>query len=111
MFKKLKKIRLPFLSKKLTEVSLEDLIVEAEREAKDYSLIQDNSDLSELFKNKFKLKNGAQLPPKIFVAKIISHIENTPPQTPREFAHYVRSVLDAVPPPPVKKTKSFWKRT
>jgi hypothetical protein len=109
MFKKLKKIKLPFLSKKLTEVSLEDLIVEAEREAKDYSLIQDNSDLSELFKNKFKIKNGAQLPPKLFIAKIISYIENNPPQTPKEFAVYVRSLLDSIPPPEIVKKKSRWK--
>jgi hypothetical protein len=103
MFKRLKKIRLPFLPKKLTEIPLEDLIVEAEKIAKDYALILDNNDLSELFKNKFKTKNGTQLPPKEFIARITAHIENNPPQTPKEFAIYVRSVLDAIPAPIAKK--------
>ncbi len=109
MFKRLKKMKLPFLPKKLTEVPLEDLIVEAEKTAKEYALILDNNDLSELFKNKFKLKNGTQLPPKIFIAKIISHIENNPPQTPREFALFVRKTLAAIPAP-LETKKRWWRR-
>jgi len=110
MFKRLRRLRLPFLPKKLTEIPLEDLIIEAVDEAKNYSLIQDNDDLTELFKNKFKTAAGTQVPPKEFVAKIISHIEKSPPQSPEEFAVFVRSTIKAIPAPTVSKKKRFWEK-
>ena len=111
MFKKLKKLRLPFLPKKLVETPLKDLIVEALNEAKNYSLILDNDDLTTLFKNKFKTNLGTQVPPKEFVAKIISHIEKNPPQSPEEFAVFVRQTISAIPAPIATKKKSFWRRS
>jgi len=110
MFQRLKRLRLPFLPKKLTVIPLEDLIVAAEDEAKNYSLIQDNDELTELFKNKFKTPAGTQVPPKEFIAKIINHIEKNPPQTPEEFAIFVRSTIKAVPAPTASKKKRFWER-
>ncbi len=111
MFQRLKKLRLPFLPKKLIQIPLEDLIIEAESEAKNYSLIQDNDDLIELFKNKFKINNGAQVPPKEFMSKVITYIEKNPPQSPEEFAVFVRAALRAIPPPIVSRKKRFWKRS
>ena len=84
-------------------IPLEDLIVEAEDEAKNYSLIQDNDELTELFKNKFKTSAGTQVPPKEF-------IEKNPPQSPEEFAIFVRSTIKAVPAPTASKKKRFWER-
>jgi hypothetical protein len=111
MFQRLRRLKLPFLPKKLTVIPLEDLIVEALDEAKNYSLIQDNDDLIDLLKNKFKLSNGTQLPPKEFIAKIINHIEKSPPQSPEEFAVFVRTTLKAIPAPVASKKKRFWKRS
>jgi hypothetical protein len=105
MFQRLKRLRLPFLPKKQTVISLEDLIIEAESEAKNYSLIQDNDDLNELFKNKFKTTAGTQVPPREFIAKIINHIEKNPPQSPEEFAAFVRTLLKAIPAPEIKKKR------
>jgi hypothetical protein len=110
MLQKLKRLRLPFLPKKPIVIPLEDLIVAAEEEAKDYSLIQDNDELIELFKNKFKTPSGIQVPPKEFVTKIISHIEKNPPQSPEEFTVFVRAALAAVPKTTPAKQKRFWKR-
>jgi hypothetical protein len=110
MFKKLKKLRLPFLPEKLIETPLEDLIVEAENEAKNYSLILDNDDLTALFKNKFKTNLGAQVPPKEFIAKIIAHIEGNPPQSPEEFAVFVRRTMATFPPPIDIKKKRFGRK-
>jgi hypothetical protein len=111
MFQRLKKLKLPFLPKKLKVIPLEDLIIEAEDEAKNYSLIQDNDDLAELFKNKFKVSNGTQVPPKEFIARIVIHIEKSPPQSPEEFAVFVRATLRAIPAPVASKKKRFWKRS
>ncbi len=111
MFKRLKRLRLPFLPKKLIAIPLEDLIVASEEEANNYSLIQDNYDLSELFKNKFKTAAGTQVPPKEFIAKIINHIEKNPPQSREDFAVFVRTSIAAIPPPDTTKKNKFWKRS
>ena len=111
MFAKLRKLNLPFLPKKLIETPLADLIDAALMESKNYSLIQDNDDLHELFKNKFKAPNGAQIPPKVFIDKIIHHIESNPPQTKEEFAVFVRSAIAAIPAPAAAKKKRFWQRS
>jgi hypothetical protein len=110
MFQLLRKLKIPFLPKKLIEVPLADLIDEALMESKNYSLIQDNDDLDTLFKNKFKLPNGAQVPPKAFIAKVIAHIEENPPQSKEEFAVFVRNEIAAIPAPIVTKKKRFWNR-
>lgn len=110
MFKKLKRLRIPFLPKKLIEIPLEDLIVEAENEARNYSLILDNNDLSTLLKNKFKIESGAQVPPKEFIAKIIAQIEDNPPQSPEEFAIFVRRTITAIPAPIVTEKKRFLRK-
>lgn len=110
MFQFLRKLKIPFLPKKLIEVPLADLIDEALMESKNYSLIQDNDDLHELFKNKFKLENGVQVPPKEFIAKMIAHIEKNPPQSKEEFAIFVRASLDTIPAPIITKKKHFWSR-
>lgn len=110
MFKKLKKLRLPFLPKKLIETPLEELVVEAENEAKNYSLILDNDELAALIKNKFKTSSGVQVPPKKFIANIIAHIEENPPQSPEEFAVFVRQTIAAIPTPITTKQKRFWRR-
>lgn len=111
MFKRLKRLRLPFLPKKLTEIPLEELIVAAEEEANNYSLIQDNDDLRELFKNKFKTAAGTQVPPKEFIAKIINHIEKNPPQSREDFAIFVRATITSIPKPTASKKKRFWKKS
>jgi hypothetical protein len=97
------------MPKKLVEVPLADRIDAALMEAKNYSLIQDNDELNALFKNKFKLDNGAELPPQEFIAKMIDHIENNPPQTAEAFALFVRSTIAAVPAPVATKKKVLWK--
>ena len=110
MFKKLKKIRLPFLPKKLVEIPLEDRIVAAENEAKNYPLILDNSDLSTLIKHKFMTATGTQVQPQEFIAKMIEHIEKNPPQSPEEFAVYVRKTITDIPPTAIIKKKRFLRR-
>lgn len=93
MFQRLKRLRLPFLPKKPTEVSLDELIVAALEEAKDYPLIQDSDELDALFKSKFVTDKGLQIPPKKLVSAIISHIEKNPPQTTEQFSLFVRETL------------------
>lgn len=110
MFKKLRKLRLPFMPKKLAEISLDELIVSALEEAKNYPLIQDNDELIMLFKNKFVTDKGTQLPPKEFVTKIINHIEKNPPQTTEQFAQFVHETLASVPAPIVSEKKRWWQR-
>ncbi len=105
MLQKLKKLPIPFLKKKVNEISLDELIVAALEEAKNYPLIQDNDELVVLFKNKFVTENGVQVPPKEFIAKIVTHIENNPPQTTDEFAVYVRQLLANIHPPVVESKK------
>jgi hypothetical protein len=105
MFQKLKKLPIPFLRKKATEVSLDELIVIALEEAKNYPLIQDNDELVDLFKNKFMTERGIQIPPKEFVAKIIAQIENNPPQTTDEFAVFVRQAITNARPKVVDTKK------
>lgn len=99
MFNRFKKLRLPFLPKKATAVSLDELITAALEEAKNYPLIQDNDDLDVLFKNKFVTKSGVQIPPREFITKIISYIESNPPQTTEQFAVFIRRTLAAIPEP------------
>jgi hypothetical protein len=111
MFQRLKRLRLPFLPKKLVEIPLEELIVSAIEEAKNYPLIQDSDELSELFKNKFKTATGIQIPPREIMAKIINHIEKNPPLSTKEFAAFVRATIAAVPPPNTSKKHRFWKRS
>lgn len=89
---------------------MDERIVAALEEAKNYPLILDNDELIELFKNKFVTKNGAQVPPKEFVTKIVAHIENSPPQTPVQFAAFVHSILATIPAPVAGKKKRWWKR-
>ncbi len=110
MFKKLKSLRLPFLPKKLVVIPLEDLIIEAENEARNYPLILDNTDLATLFKDKFLTASGAQVPPKEFIAKIIEHIERNPPQSPEEFAVFVRRAIATIPAPIATKKKRFLRK-
>lgn len=110
MFQRLKRVRLPFLPKKLVEIPLEDLIVAAEDEAKNYPLIQDNDELTALFKNKFKTATGTQVPPREFIAKIINHIEKNPPQSIEEFGVFVRTTIASIPPPDTTKKKLFRKK-
>jgi hypothetical protein len=105
MLKIIRKIPIPFLRKKTTVISLDELIVAATEEAKNYPLIQDNDELTYLFKNKFVTEQGVQLPPKEFIAKIISHIENNPPQTTEEFTVFVRQAIAAIKPPVIKSKK------
>ncbi len=105
MFQKLKKLPIPFLRKKVTEISLDELIVAALEEAKNYPLIQDNDELAVLFKNKFVTEHGVQVPPKEFVAKIIAQIENNPPQTTDQFAVFVRQAIASIRPPAVDSKK------
>ncbi len=105
MLQKLKKLPIPFLKKKVNEISLDELIVTALEEAQNYPLIQDNTDLSTLFKNKFVTESGVQVPPKEFVAKIISHIENNPPQTTEQFAVFVRKTITTIPAPMLDKKR------
>ncbi len=99
MFTFLRKIRLPFMPKKIVEISLDEQIVSALENAKNYPLIQDNDDLHVLFENKFVTKGGIQLPPKEFVAKIINHIESNPPQTAEEFAVSIQKILHSIEKP------------
>ena len=96
MFQKIRKLRLPFLPKKPAEVSLDELIIAALEEAKDYPLIQDSDELSALFKSKFVTDKGIPLPPKKLVATIIAHIENNPPQTTEQFSLFVRETFAAM---------------
>ncbi len=93
MFQKLKRLRLPFLPKKPTETPLDELIVAALEEAKDYPLIQDSDELDALFKSKFVTDKGIQLPPRKLMTTIISHIEKNPPQTTEQFSLFVRETL------------------
>ncbi len=109
MFQKLKKLRLPFLSKKVVGLSFDEIMVAALEEAKSYPLILDNAELDKLFQNKFVTEKGTQVPPKEFVAKIIAHIENNPPQTAEQFAMFVHKVLADIPAPVVAKRK-WWQR-
>ncbi len=109
MFQTLKRLKLRLLPKKVAKVPLEELIVAAEDEAKNYSLIQDNDELNELFKNKFKTAAGTQVPPKEFIAKIINHIEKNPPQSIEEFAVFVRTTIASIPSPETSKNHRFWK--
>jgi hypothetical protein len=105
MFKKLRKLPIPFLRKKTTEISLDELIVAALEEAKNYPLMQDNDELVVLFKNKFITEHGVQVPPKEFVTKIIAHIENNPPQTTEQFAVFVRQAIADIRPPTIDPKK------
>jgi hypothetical protein len=109
MFQKLKKLRLPFLPKKLIEVPMADQIDAALMESRNYSLLIDNDDLDKLFKNKFKTDSGIQIPPGPFIEKMITHIENNPPQTTEAFALYVKTEIAAIRPEAIKK-KSWWQR-
>ena len=93
MFQKLKRLRLPFLPKKPTEIPLDELIVAALEEAQDYPLIQDSDELDALFKSKFITDKGIQLPPRKLMNTIISHIEKNPPQTTEQFSLFVRETL------------------
>ncbi len=93
MFQKLKRLRLPFLPKKPTEIPLDELIVAALEEAKDYPLIQDSDELDALFKSKFVTDKGLQIPPRKLINSIISHIEKSPPQTTEQFSLFVRETL------------------
>ena len=93
MFQKLKRLRLPFLPKKPTETPLDELIVAALEEAKDYPLIQDSDELDALFKSKFVTDKGLQIPPRKLINSIISHIEKSPPQTTEQFSLFVRETL------------------
>ncbi|MEY2665377.1 MAG: hypothetical protein RLZZ480_482 [Candidatus Parcubacteria bacterium] len=81
------------MPKKLLEIPLDELIVAALEEARNYPLILDNDQLDVLFKNKFVTDKGVQLPPKELVAKIVKHIEDNPPQTTDQFAKFVRETL------------------
>lgn len=110
MLKRLKKFRLPFLPKKIAAIPIEDIIIEVEEEVKNYTLIQDNQDLRELFKNKFVAKNGTQILPREFMGKIVAHIEKNPPQSREAFAVFVRSMIEAVPKPIAKKSRWFGKK-
>ncbi len=111
MFQTLKRLKLRLLPKKVAKVPLEELIVAAQDEAMNYPLIQDNDELNELFKNKFKTPAGTQVPPKEFIAKIINHIEKNPPQTIEEFAVFVRATIASIPPPDTSKKYRFGKRS
>ena len=110
MFQRLKRLRLPFLPKKPIEIPLEELIVAAENEAANYPLIQDNDEMADLIKNKFKTANGIQVPPKEFIDKIINHIEKNPPQSIEEFAVFVRATIASIPQPVATKKNLFWKK-
>ena len=110
MFQRLKRLRLPFFPKKLVEIPLEDLIVAAEDEAKNYPLIEDSDELTALFKNKFKTVAGTQVPPREFIAKIINYIEKNPPQSIEEFTVYIRATIASIPPPDATKNKLFSKK-
>ncbi len=109
MFQKLKNLRLPFLPKKTAGLSFDEIMVAALEEAKNYPLIIDNAELNKLFQNKFVAENGAQVPPKEFVAKVIAYIESNPPQTAEQFAVFARRTLASIPPPVVTK-KKWWQR-
>lgn len=81
------------MPKKLVEVPLDELIVAALEETKNYPLILDNDQLDILLKNKFVTDKGVQLPPKELVSKIVDHIEDNPPQTTDQFAKFVGETL------------------
>jgi hypothetical protein len=110
MFKRLRTLKIPFLPKKITAIPIEDIIAGVEEEVKNYTLIQDNQDLRELFKNKFIAKNGTQVPPREFIETIIAHIENTPPQSREAFAVFVHKMLETIPEPVTKKKRWFRKK-
>jgi hypothetical protein len=84
------------MPKKLVEVSMDELIVAALEEARNYPLMLDNDQLAVLFKNKFVTDEGVQIPPKELVAKLVEYIEDNPPQTTDQFAKFVGETLSAM---------------
>ncbi len=111
MFKFLKKIRIPFLPKKVSLIPTEEEIVSAKERASQYPLISTSIKIQKLMENKFVAENGRQLKPAEFLSKIISYIEKSPEQSRFEFEVFVDDLFSKIPPPPPKKKRfSFLKK-
>jgi len=111
MFKFIKKIRIPFIPKKISTVPTEEDIVAAQTEAKLYPLICTSEKLQGLIDNKFVTDAGVQLKPAEFLRKVTSYIEKSQPQTIMEFERFVDELFTTLPLPiPKKKRFSFKKK-
>ena len=110
MFKFIKKLRIPFIPKKVSTVPTEEDIVAAQAEAKQYPLICTSEKLQALIDNKFVTDAGVQLKPAEFLRKITSYIEKSQPQSIMEFEKFVNEIFTTLPlPEPKKKRFSFRK--